>query len=328
MRRPFCAFLPLGAALLLLGCASGSVEQRLESLETAQTEDRQVMDLRLGRVEERLVAMEHGLGEIRADLTDSAKEKQRGRKSVRGKPAPLPSVARTAPSAPPPPASAPAASPAPVAQAPQPPSTPEPAVPLGVPASPRSEDAAPAPGLAPMVLADKTTAAEPAKPAPEAPKAAPEAPEAPRAAAPAAGVAPPEASGSSAQKRVSPAQNATVAYEAALAQYYKGQYAKAQETFADFLRLHPGSSLAPNALYWQGECLYSLGKFDAAILAFKDVASKYPKHDKAAAALLKAGFAYAELKDKENARFYWQILLDDFPGSAPAALARKRMATL
>ncbi len=54
--------------------------------------------------------------------------------------------------------------------------------------------------------------------------------------------------------------------------------------------------------------------------------SKYPGHPKAAAALLKAGYAYESLNDGANARFYWQILLDDYPGSAPAALARKRMA--
>jgi tol-pal system protein YbgF len=92
------------------------------------------------------------------------------------------------------------------------------------------------------------------------------------------------------------------------------------------LRSSPESALAPNALYWQGECLYSLGKYDEAIMIFKDVAAKYPKHDKAAASLLKAGYSYERLNDKENAHFYWQILLDDFPSSAPAGMARKRMA--
>ena len=79
-------------------------------------------------------------------------------------------------------------------------------------------------------------------------------------------------------------------------------------------------------MYWQGECLYSQGKYDSSIIIFKDLAGKYPKHPKAAAALLKAGFAYAQIRDMENARFYWQILIDDFPQSEPAKIARKRLA--
>ena len=114
-------------------------------------------------------------------------------------------------------------------------------------------------------------------------------------------------------------------YDAALALYYKGEYSKALEAFKAFLQSAPGSSLAPNAMYWEGECQYSLGKHDQAIMIFKDVVTKYPKHDKAAASLLKAGYAYERMKDMDNARFYWQILLDDFPNSAPANLARKRL---
>lgn len=128
------------------------------------------------------------------------------------------------------------------------------------------------------------------------------------------------------EKKTEPARRGPkAAYDSALALYHQGQYAKAGEAFSSFLAAHPGSPLAPNALYWKGECLYSQGKFDQAILAFKDVASQHPKHDKAAAALLKAGYAYAELNDMGNARFYWQLLVDDFPASAPAALAKKRL---
>jgi tol-pal system protein YbgF len=115
-------------------------------------------------------------------------------------------------------------------------------------------------------------------------------------------------------------------YDEALSLYHKGEYARAGESFDSFLRSAPGSALTPNALYWQGECLYSLGRYDDAIMLFKDVAARYPRHDKAAASLLKAGYSYERLKDLENARFYWQILIDDFPASSPAALARKRMA--
>jgi tol-pal system protein YbgF len=126
-----------------------------------------------------------------------------------------------------------------------------------------------------------------------------------------------------------PAQTASsdkAAYASALALYEKSQLAAAEKAFSGFLQQYPQSPLVPNAMYWLGECYYSTDRMDNAIMIFKDVAGKFPKHDKAAASLLKAGYAYAKLGDMENAYFYWQILLDDFPGSAPANLARKRMA--
>jgi tol-pal system protein YbgF len=116
------------------------------------------------------------------------------------------------------------------------------------------------------------------------------------------------------------------AYDAALNFYERRQWDAALESFQNFLRQYPGGSLAPNALYWLGETHYAAGRTDLAIMEFKKVAEAYPRHAKTAAALLKAGYAYARLGDRENARFYWQILLDDFPDSAPAALARKRLA--
>ncbi|MDR0827989.1 MAG: tol-pal system protein YbgF [Desulfovibrio sp.] len=115
-------------------------------------------------------------------------------------------------------------------------------------------------------------------------------------------------------------------YDAALALYHKGGYEKAAGAFKDFLQSSPQSSLAPNALYWIGECAYSRGKYDEAILTFKDVALKFPAHPKAADALLKAGYAYERLQDPGNARFYWQLLIDDHPKSPSAALARRRMS--
>ena len=116
------------------------------------------------------------------------------------------------------------------------------------------------------------------------------------------------------------------AYASALALYERNQVAAAEKAFTGFLQQYPNSPLVPNAMYWLGECYYSTNRLDNAIMIFKDVAERFPKHDKAAASLLKAGYAYAKMGDMENAYFYWQILLDDFPGSAPANLARKRMA--
>lgn len=116
------------------------------------------------------------------------------------------------------------------------------------------------------------------------------------------------------------------AYDEALALYYRQDYDKARDAFTSFIGENPGHKLLANALYWQGESAYSQGDYVSSILSFKTVTSQYAKHAKAADALLKTGMAYERLKDRDNARFYWQILLDDFPKSAAARVARGKMS--
>ena len=125
-----------------------------------------------------------------------------------------------------------------------------------------------------------------------------------------------------------PAKGEQGEYARALAAFEAGKAQEARTLFTAFLAAYPSSSLAPNAGYWLGESEYSLKQYDKAILAFKNVVGKYPKHPKAAACMLKAGYAYERLGDKENARFYLTALLEDFPGSEPAALGRKKLAGL
>ena len=117
-------------------------------------------------------------------------------------------------------------------------------------------------------------------------------------------------------------------YDAALGSFYAREYGAALSRFGAFIEKHPNNKLIPNAMYWTGETLYSTGDFSGAIVQLKNVASKFPKHPKAADSLLKIGMAYEQLKDTENARFYWQILADDFPASSAGKLAKKRLAAL
>ncbi len=128
--------------------------------------------------------------------------------------------------------------------------------------------------------------------------------------------------------RDAPAANEQGAYDKALAAYNSGRYTEGEKLFAQFLQTYPSGRLAPNAGYWLGECYYSQRKFDSAILAFKNVVGKFPRHEKAAASLLKTGYSYAALGDNENARFYIQMLIDDFPNSQTAAMGRKKLQSL
>ena len=99
-------------------------------------------------------------------------------------------------------------------------------------------------------------------------------------------------------------------------------------TLQEFLSAEPGSVLVPNALYWIGESYYVEKNYPQAVLSFKEVTRRYPKHHKSAAALLKIGMSYAMMGEKDNASLYLRALLQDFPKSEPAPEARKKLAEL
>lgn len=118
------------------------------------------------------------------------------------------------------------------------------------------------------------------------------------------------------------------AYDKALALVLSGKTAEGRAALESFLAKHPGGSLEPNAQYWLGESYYHEKRFPESIVAFKKVHQEHPKHPKAAAALLKIGYAYDQLGDTSNARFYLDVLLQDYPRSEPAPMARKRLDSL
>lgn len=117
-------------------------------------------------------------------------------------------------------------------------------------------------------------------------------------------------------------------YDAALAKYWAGDFDGARTAFDQFVKKYPKSELVPNALYWVGETYYSQKAFAQSILAFKEVTGRFPKDSKAAAALLKIGMSYDKVGDPDNAIFYLRALVEDFPKSDPAKLARKELARL
>jgi tol-pal system protein YbgF len=118
------------------------------------------------------------------------------------------------------------------------------------------------------------------------------------------------------------------AYTTALNTLEAGQAQVAEALFTNFLTSYPASSLAPNAEYWLGECFYSQKRYSDAILAFQNVTAQYPKHNKASASLLKTAYAYERLSDVQNAIFYLQQLLENYPASEPEALARAALKRL
>ncbi len=117
-------------------------------------------------------------------------------------------------------------------------------------------------------------------------------------------------------------------YEQALKLLDNKDYKGAITRFRGFLKKYPDSAYANKAQYWIGEAYYALRQFDQAILEFDTVRRKYPKGDKVPAALLKMGFAFAELGDKVDARLILQELVDRYPQTEESGKAKQKLKTL
>ncbi len=142
---------------------------------------------------------------------------------------------------------------------------------------------------------------------------------------------PGESAGSSdIAKEKAPGESETVKkdYEEAWRLVERKNYKAAIARFKEFLKKHPQSEFADNAQYWIAESHYALREFDQAILEFDVVRRRYPKGDKVPAALLKQGFAFAELGDKVDARLILQELVDRYPQSPEAGKAKQKLKAL
>ena len=114
-------------------------------------------------------------------------------------------------------------------------------------------------------------------------------------------------------------------YDRVMEEFKHRDYEAALAGFRLFLELHGQTSLAANAQYWVGECQYRMGRYREALKAFYNVVSYYPLSPKLAASTLKIGQTDNKLKDQERARMMFQRVVDQYPDSTEAEVARKAL---
>lgn len=117
-------------------------------------------------------------------------------------------------------------------------------------------------------------------------------------------------------------------YDRVMEEFKHKDYEAALAGFRFFLELHGQSSLAANAQYWIGECHFRLGHYKEALKSFYDVVSYYPLSPKLAASSLKIGQTYTKMKDHEKARMMYERVVDQYPDSSEAEIARKALETI
>lgn len=102
-------------------------------------------------------------------------------------------------------------------------------------------------------------------------------------------------------------------------------FVNAAQLFNRFAEGHPDHSLADNALYWLGECYYSLGQYQTAVQEFKRLVKTYPRAEKVPDALLKTGYAYLSLDDVNRGNHYLKQVLKKYPFSPAAEKAQEKL---
>lgn len=115
------------------------------------------------------------------------------------------------------------------------------------------------------------------------------------------------------------------AYKDAFEAFQKKSYEEAVRKFSAFVEAHPGTPLAPNALYWIGESHMSMKSYEKAILSFQELIDKYPKSDKVPRALLAQADAFAAVKDRKSSTTVLKKVIELFPKSEEAAIAERRL---
>jgi tol-pal system protein YbgF len=115
-------------------------------------------------------------------------------------------------------------------------------------------------------------------------------------------------------------------YVKAFGLYSSNTFPDAITAFETFLKNNPQSDYVPNAMYWIGECHYSLSDLPKAKNMFFKVAGTYPNSSKAPDALLKLGYTLAAMKEKDKAHAIYESLIKSYPSSSAAVKARERLS--
>ena len=117
-------------------------------------------------------------------------------------------------------------------------------------------------------------------------------------------------------------------YKTAYMDLSRGNYPLAAQGFKEYLQQFPQSEFADNAQYWLGEVYYAQRDYPQAIENFHNVVKNYPSGDKVPAALLKIGYCYLNLGSETSGKNYLRKVVQEFPNSEEASLARTRLSAI
>ena len=159
-------------------------------------------------------------------------------------------------------------------------------------------------------------------------RAIPPAATSPSVGAPRSNTAPPLPAAPSVPRTASSGPSPQQLYDTAYGDYNKGRYELAIAGFQEYIDRFPNTDLSDNAQYWIGESNFSEKKYEQSVKEFDTLLKRWPKSDKAPGALLKKGFALAELGRRAEAAVALQYVIHEYPGSDESRLAKQKLGAL
>jgi tol-pal system protein YbgF len=135
------------------------------------------------------------------------------------------------------------------------------------------------------------------------------------------------APGDTAQPAGGASASADQMYEASLAQLRRGSTSTARLGLREMLRNYPTSPRVPDALYFVGQS-YAAENPDSAAAYYTQVMDKYATSARAPSALYNLGLLAERRKDSTKAKEAYQRVVQKYPQSDEAALARDRLKAL
>jgi tol-pal system protein YbgF len=127
-----------------------------------------------------------------------------------------------------------------------------------------------------------------------------------------------------------PASEEVRSYRAAYDAWRGDDHQQCIDRFGQFLQSFPTSQYADDASFWLADCYFKQGDLKAAILRFDDVATRYPKSDKASEALYRQGEALLKLGPNfgKAAEKAFDRVVKEYPDSRRAEDARQQLKLL
>ena len=114
-------------------------------------------------------------------------------------------------------------------------------------------------------------------------------------------------------------------YEAALTLFKGVKYKEALAAFQDFIKNYGNSTLIPSAHYWGASAFYQLRDYAKAAEMFAKVQAGWPNDSKAPDAMLGQANSQQLSGDAKGARKTFESLVEKYPASSAAQIAKQRL---
>lgn len=124
------------------------------------------------------------------------------------------------------------------------------------------------------------------------------------------------------------AGGAEAMYQAGVRQLNRGSLSAARMAFEEFLVAYPSHPSAPSAHLYLADILVQEEDLDGALEAFLEVQELFPTSPEVPQALYRAALLHVEMGDPDEARVLLERVVNSYPDSGAAILAREKLREL